>query len=236
MKIAICDDDTAFLETASQYISAFTDGGFSCFSSGKKLLEALKTTHFDCIILDIDMPEISGFEAAEEINRLYQETAVIFLTCHENLVFESFKFRPFDFVRKSRFEQEIPDVFNRLEKALLNKAPKKLQFHSGSELVSINSDEIFYIESIRNKIYVYGKSSLILSCNSTLKAAEKELPDCFCRIHSGFSVNIAHISRVSGSEITLTNNKTIPLSRSKSADFKKKFQQLIFKNGGGGCG
>lgn len=235
MRIAICDDDKNFLSKASQHISALIGEKIPCFTSGGKLFEALETTTFDCVILDIDMPEINGFEAAEIIKKSHPETAIVFLTCHDNLVYESFKFRPFDFIRKSCFEKEICGVLSRLEKELRNRKPEKISFQVGNDILTINPADIYYIESIRNKIYVYGKSGLVLSCNSTLKALEKELPNSFYRVHSGFIVNMLQITKISHNDITLSNEKTIPVSRSKANDFKREFQRFMFKNGGEGC-
>lgn len=232
MKIAICDDDKVFLKNKAEYISDKTGYEITEFSSAKNLVEKIKNTQFDCVILDIDMPEINGFEAAQIIKTTRPETAVVFLTCHDNLVYESFRFRPFDFIRKSCFEKEICDVLSRLENELASSIPKKISLQTGNEIFTVNLSDIYYIESIRNKVFVYGKDGLILSCNKTLKSLEKELTDSFFRVHSGFIINMNYVFKVSHNDVFLSNEKTIPLSRSKANQFKTEFHRFMFKKAG----
>jgi DNA-binding response OmpR family regulator len=50
---------------------------------GLRLLEA---NHYDLVLLDIDMPKMTGFEVCEKLRRLpnYKTTPVIFVTAHSN--------------------------------------------------------------------------------------------------------------------------------------------------------
>jgi DNA-binding NarL/FixJ family response regulator len=50
---------------------------------GLKLLELLKKSAPDLIVLDIAMPNLRGLEAAREIKRLYPEVKILFLTMHK---------------------------------------------------------------------------------------------------------------------------------------------------------
>lgn len=70
MKIAICDDNEDLLKNMhfilqnifKQYTSYFE---IFSFSSGNLLLKSHKESNFDVIFLDIDMPEINGFDVAK---------------------------------------------------------------------------------------------------------------------------------------------------------------------------
>jgi DNA-binding response OmpR family regulator len=84
-KVLAVDDDTvcnhvigSTLKRANLDISSVEDP-----LEGLKLLEA---NHFDLVLLDIDMPKMTGFEVCEKLRRLphYKTTPVIFVTAHSN--------------------------------------------------------------------------------------------------------------------------------------------------------
>ena len=51
---------------------------------GLELLELLKKTIPDIVILDISMPNLSGLKAAEIIRQLYPQVKIVILTMHQN--------------------------------------------------------------------------------------------------------------------------------------------------------
>lgn len=114
IRAAICDDEPTTLDYLHEHISReFRRQGAEIqidkFTSGRNFLNAHKAELFDVIFLDIDMPEISGFEIAEQINNI-SEALIVFVTLHDELVFSSLKFRPFRFIRKPYLENELPET------------------------------------------------------------------------------------------------------------------------------
>lgn len=61
----------------------------------------------------IDMPKINGFDLVRRINSIPLKTnqySVIYISNYENLVFESFKYSPFRFVRKNMLESDFSEA------------------------------------------------------------------------------------------------------------------------------
>ena len=102
MKIYICDDEPKILSDISSKVKDTLSGfDISEFTSGKSLLEAIAENSCDILLLDIDMPEISGLDIAKELAMMTEKPLLVFVTSHDELVYDSFKFHPFGFVRKS---------------------------------------------------------------------------------------------------------------------------------------
>ena len=106
LKIALCDDDAAVLEN----IEACVLGYFSKTTQRAEVKTFTKNEHlaasiadgdrFDLYILDVEMPELNGFEVARKL-RVYQPDAgIIFLTSHFEFADEGYKVRALRYVQK----------------------------------------------------------------------------------------------------------------------------------------
>jgi DNA-binding NarL/FixJ family response regulator len=82
-------DDHAIFRKGIRKILEELDGVAVCgeANDGMELLELLKTTQPDLIILDISMPNLRGLEATEEIKKLYPGIKILLLTMHKKKSF-----------------------------------------------------------------------------------------------------------------------------------------------------
>jgi DNA-binding response OmpR family regulator len=69
MKILIVDDETKIREVVSEYAKA---SGYECdqASNGKDAIDMVAANNYDCVILDIMMPELDGFSACKKIKAI----------------------------------------------------------------------------------------------------------------------------------------------------------------------
>ena len=83
-EILLADDHAIFRQGIRKIIEEI-NGLAICGEAkdGLELLELLKTTRPDMIILDISMPNLRGLEATEEIKKLYPEIKILLLTMHK---------------------------------------------------------------------------------------------------------------------------------------------------------
>jgi signal transduction histidine kinase/CheY-like chemotaxis protein len=79
LKILIVDDEPGILEVVSAYLRC--DGhSVATAASGREALEKFRRNHFDLVVLDRVMPEMSGDQTARFIKQLNQNIPVIMLT------------------------------------------------------------------------------------------------------------------------------------------------------------
>lgn len=122
VQIALCDDNGAFLSKMGKqveyaFLSQKIECKIKCFLSGRKLLIENKVNPFDVLFLDIDMPEVSGFDLAKELKTVNPNCYIIFVTAHSEMVYDSFYFQPLNFITKTDgelFEQKLKTVVNQL--------------------------------------------------------------------------------------------------------------------------
>ncbi|MBR5341313.1 MAG: response regulator transcription factor [Erysipelotrichaceae bacterium] len=78
MKVLIVDDETKIREVVSEYAKA---SGYECdqASNGAEAVEMVKNNNYDCVVLDIMMPELDGFSACRKIKAI-KDVPVIMLS------------------------------------------------------------------------------------------------------------------------------------------------------------
>jgi len=219
MKIAVCDDETKILEDIKGIILKLYPGDdVNHFSSGEEFLESGEKP--DVLLLDIDMPGMSGMDVASSLADEETDTLIVFVTAHDELVYDSFKYHPFAFVRKTYLQDELSGVLKdcRLK---IDKKNKHYVFKTGSETVSLSLDEILYFESLANYLTIKTKT-LEYKTRSTISGVEIELgKNDFLRIHKGFLVNLEHVKTVKTDELLLDNDETLPIGKSYSEEARK---------------
>jgi FixJ family two-component response regulator len=79
--VAIVDDDSAVRRALSRLLGASTIPSRS-FASGREFLDALASDIPSCLILDLQMPEMTGLELQRELLRLGTRIPTIVITAH----------------------------------------------------------------------------------------------------------------------------------------------------------
>lgn len=79
-----------------------------------QMMEYIQTNVIDVVFLDIDMSVFSGMDIAAFLNEKHPNTILIFVTSHDALVYQSFQYHPFGFVRKTYLREELQDVLERI--------------------------------------------------------------------------------------------------------------------------
>ncbi len=137
MKIFICDDEPKILSDISSKVnSSLPDAAVSEFTSGKILLEDITENNCDILLLDIDMPEISRLDIAARLSALSHKPLLVFVTSHDELVYDSLQFHPFGFVRKSYMDKELPRILADCVTEL-NSREKHFCFHTANADVKL---------------------------------------------------------------------------------------------------
>ena len=220
-QIMICDDEQKMLSDITGLTSEAISGcNISSYQNGRDLLSSLKDRPCDILLLDIDMPELSGLDIARALSNMAAKPLLIFVTSHDELVYDSFKYHPFAFVRKTYLREELSGV---LKDCMLkiDKKNKHYVFKSGFETVSLPLDEILYFESFANYLTVKTNTHEYKT-RSTISGAQSELEkNDFLRIHKGFLVNLEHIKTVKSDELLLDNDELLPIGKSYSEEARR---------------
>lgn len=107
VNIAVCDDKQASLDIIQkELVKAANNLNITIetylYMDGNEVVDLICNSKedFDILFLDIDMPNISGLEVAKKIRNAGSDIILIFISAHEQYVFESIDYNPFKYIRK----------------------------------------------------------------------------------------------------------------------------------------
>lgn len=230
MRIILCDDDQSFLARFSvqlqeEFSRINTSVEIVTVRSGVDALREISRKPTTMLFLDIDMPEMDGFSVAEEVSQIHDCPIIIFLSSMEHLVFQSFAFHPFWFLRKSRLD-ELPNIAKKVSDAITAKQCNYLINVNGNTIKLCLSD-IYFFEADGHYVNVHIKDQMIRH-KASLGEIERELLNkAFVRCHIGFLVNCSCIEIVDKANLLLTNGESIPVSRNNSEKTQAAFMSYM---------
>ncbi len=182
---------------------------------GHDAVMAIRETHPDLVFLDVQMPEMGGFDVVETIGARAMP-GVVFVTAHDQYAIHAFEINALDYLLKpvieERFMQAMARAKERLRanvadasRAILglletiaspNKYVKRFALWSAGKTTFLNVEEVDWIRAAENYVELHaGKRSHML--HVTMNALEKSLdPEIFLRIHRSIMVNVGCIQHI----------------------------------------
>lgn len=232
------DDEPTFVDILVNEIYKYCslleiDAMIDKFFNAYDLIENFSKYHL--IFLDINMPLVDGITVAKIINDSKKESETpffVFITSHDELVFDALKCFPYSFIRKSDIKATyIKELLIKISK-LVENSTTIITIRSNRQDIVLKVEEIIYIEKYKNYSYFQTKSARY-PVKASLSYYEKLLYDYgFIRCHDGYIVNIDDIYKIYDKCILLTNNENIPISRNKCKMVKEAFlKRSICYNG-----
>ena len=198
MYLGLVDDDLRMAEILGNRITNMLhelgeNGEMLCFDSAGAFLDAHRSRSFDAVFLDIDMPEMTGFELTEKLRQIEQDTPIVYVTAHDDLFIHAFQYRALGFVRKAKLETDLPIALQTIMKELrIEKATVILHTTkaSGGKEIEIRISDIVYIESRNHLTYIHMMNGEAYESRKALRSYE-ESPGFFqfLEINSGTLVN-----------------------------------------------
>lgn len=234
MDIAICDDCRTDALLARDIIrKSLKDIHISADIVYYDCAEDIKSKLFehkeslDILILDIDMPEISGLELAEELRANNMNLIIIFLTNHDEFVFKAFEFQPFRYIRKMYIKTEMPLAIRSAVKVIEANRDRQIVLNTDDGEMKVMLSEIMYLETEKRKIAVYLQNSRKLVTNKTISEILKMInKENFIMIHRSCVVNANYVKHMYDGIVILKNDKKLIASRRKFKNIKQQILML----------
>jgi two-component system LytT family response regulator len=208
-------------------------------------LEKIKTLKPDVIFLDIEMPQLNGFDLLERLGK--HESDVIFTTAYNQFAIKAFKVCALDYLLKPIDPEDLKVAVQKaqtkknkvsaeqLEMLLSYMKPekpksKRVALTASDHLIFVETEKIIYCESDSNYTIFFLADGQKIIVSKTLKDVEEILEGSdFFRVHASYLINMKHVSKFTrgdGGYVVMSNNQHITVSRKKKDEFFEMFSKI----------
>ena len=166
-------------------------------ASATEALELAPALRYDVVFLDVEMPGLTGVEAAPVVRDRPDPPAVVFVTAHEHYAVDAFAVEAFDYLLKPVDPDRLARVVERLRERTSESAVpvEKIPVVAGGGSELLDFDQIHYVQADGDysRVHTYDRSYL---STASLGELEEKLGTRFVRIHRSYLVNLAKVAGV----------------------------------------
>jgi two-component system LytT family response regulator len=211
------------------------------FTSPLQALEEIELLKPDLLFLDIDMPEMNGFEFLEKIFPV--NFNVIFITAYNQFALKAFRVNALDYLVKPIDNSELKEAvakaenkripianqLNNMQRQLRGEKVNKIAISTHNGISFIELSDILFAEANNNytKLVLTNGNSFTIS--KLLKEIQSVLEEShFFRVHRQFIINLNYVKHFNRNDfvVTMNNKIEIPVARNQKDEFIEKFSRL----------
>ncbi len=230
MKTAIVDDDEKDLARLASHLTQFfretgTPHTITPFASPAAFLAEYRSD-YDFVILDIDMPELNGIEAAKLLREKDENVLLMFVTNKPQYALDGYSVDAIDYVLKP---VSYPDFRLKMQKVMRffsQNVNPRISVATADGIVCLCISEIYYIESQLHYLIYHTTQGNYRTRGKLNEIEPRLIPYHFARASVSYLVNLKHLEAMNGDAITVGGD-TFSVSRSKKSAFLSAFTKYI---------
>lgn len=229
-KLVIVDDEPLARKGLSEYvgrINFLTEVGQA--KDGLEALSLLENQEVDLLLLDVQMPGLSGVDFLRSLPR---PPAVVFTTAHPGFAVDGFDLNAIDYLLKPipfpRFLRAMLKVRDRLNPEVISSPTPQLPppvedlfIREEGRVERLLLADILYAESMQNYCRIHTTDGSYLPL-LPLKELRKALPEeDFFQIHRSYLVNLKAVDAIVGHQVRI-GDALLPVSRPNRDTLEKR--------------
>lgn len=223
MRIVVCDDEEniRFL-LIKKLRDIFPAAELLVYPSGKLLLAAPPP---DILLLDIQMPGLSGMEIAQELRRRNGKMILIFVTALEEYVFQAFDVGAFHYLVKPFSDEKFTAVLQKAAQQYHERAfamqGANLLIKAGGVHTKVRWEDVLYAEVFNRKVLIHSIQEDV-EYYGKLSDLERQAGEDFFRSHRAYLVHFKYVVKYDSSTIYLERGSAL-MAKQRYRDFVKQY-------------
>lgn len=228
--IAIVEDEEEFLAQLQEYLKQYQKEQdvplkISVFSDGAEILEDYQPL-YDIILLDIEMPQVNGMDAAEQIRQMDTDVVLMFITNMATYAIRGYEVGALDFVMKPINYYTFSMKFTRAIKRAKQKEQRQILLGLSDGVKKFGIHQIHYVE-VQNRMLHYHTEEGEYVVRGTMASVEQMLaPYPFVKCNHWYIVNLMHVSEVRKNTAVVGGHE-LEVSRRNRTAFLKALTEYV---------
>jgi DNA-binding LytR/AlgR family response regulator len=201
--LALIVDDEAPARAELRYLLERV-GGVEVVGEAASVREALALAarlDYDLVLLDINMPDLSGMDAAQALATWPKRPHVVFVTAHDDHAVQAFSVDAVDYLLKPVSEERLARAVRRVAALRGDDGGRRstpglarLAVTRAGETVLLDLGDVQYVEAAGDQSIVHARGERLLVSKS-MRELEDQLPaTLFFRIHRSYLVNLQKVA------------------------------------------
>ena len=221
MHILICDDDAVFGKKIAGYAQDYFEARglqvqAAVCTSGDQALQVPDLELYQLAFLDVDMPGLNGIALGRELKKHTPEIKLVYVSAYLEFAPEGYTVSAYRYLLKKDIVRLLPVCLDDLM-AVLTDQRKTLTVHHNRTADEVPLDQIYYLESDRRQINLYGDIAHKPVCSFYGKIAE--LPEMlykngFLQVSRSDVVNMQYVRSICNYKVLMKNGVELSVSRS----------------------
>lgn len=222
--IAIVEDEDNFVRQLFVFLEQYqkeqnTRFKVSVFHDGAEILKDYQPV-YDLILLDIEMPEVNGMDAAAQIRQYDPEAVMMFITNIASYAIRGYEVGALDFIIKPITYYAFSMRLARALKRVCQKKQQEILLTLPDGVKRLALHQIYYIE-VQNRILYYHTEEGEYRVRGTMQGVEQTLASrSFAKCNHWYFVNLRHVSEVRKNIVTVGGYE-LEISRRNRSPFLK---------------
>lgn len=242
LKVIIVDDEPPARNVIFEYLEEVDwVTAEQSFGNPREALQYLQEHQVDLLFLDIQMPQMTGFEL---VNQLDELPRIIFSTAYDEYAIRAFDINAVDYLLKPYTKERFMEALRRVRRsaeesisqqqrirALLQQVrdkkeyPDKLFVRSRDRIVPVELDSILWIEAEGDYARIHFEDGKVLCGMGLGKLLERLDPDQFARVHRSHAVALSALDELNpdgygGFTAVLQDGTNLKISRNYTDQIK----------------
>lgn len=242
VRVAICDDEAYFLTELEKLVSASGNEyerelDIHTYLKVGELVKDVVEEHkeYDLLFLDVEMPELSGAEAAKKLRKAGFEGVICFVTSHRSYAMAAYEVEALGYVIKPAKYTELKRLMHKAliqihyQRDSVEAGRRYLEVATKKEKMMVDTQNILYVEKRGNQCVVHLEDGEVV-CYISLKHLFTQLnQEKFCYVHQGYVVNFDKIKEVKKEAVCFGEGREIPVSRRYQPGLKIRHMDKIYR-------
>ena len=213
IKALIVDDEELGRKIIREYLESHPEVEVKAeCQDAYQALKAIEKYEPDLLFLDIQMPEIDGFEMLDMLEEIPH---VIFSTAYDQYALKAFEVNAVDYLLKPYVQERFDVALERAKENLRRnqsgdkkienllqslrdekKLPQRILVKQSGKIFILNTDEIQWIEAVEDYVNLHTSKESYLVLQSMSKLETRLDPARFIRVHRSYIVNLESVEEL----------------------------------------